>query len=597
MAIIEKEDFSGIKRTIPGVYGKFQSPTSQAVNLDLNTLVIIGGADNAPYYGDTTKSFEERYITVGSFQDAKNILKGGELLEAVNLAKSPAKDTEKPVFNLSKGASLYKLVNINPNVAATITLDSTKATNTHTITYGMPGTYGNKVRVRKILADKKIQVNTPDGSSESSVLEKKVFELTYTGDATTAILAIDSTGITVILTGQTDESTNLSVLFADYPRLGDAIEYINSQQGYVAIMLDVPSFELSNLDHIEAAEAIDVKLIKTIHADLYAEIQYIEGTGLGKFTTIATVRKPLADMTVFKFFSGGSIGTPSANDMKGAIDFSKTITGMFRNVLTSNISDLLYFKSACSDMIASGNETVGGCGGAVPTSEILSVRQANARQLAGYVKYGVSPFYAYDLNGIKKEYPGYMLAVLDNAISASVSPRISATHKYLSPVLDTSEVLSRDIGGDLEKTIQAGGLAISRKSQSQPFWIERSITTESALNPIKTDSATFAGALTSVKTIRERLEPLIGMSTVDKNAKVQGVTEQDLIREFDSALQYLMEQGFLVGSELLGITPFDEEYKLRLDGDAVYVEMKGRSFSVINFIFFLIGLEEIQGTV
>lgn len=594
MTVIAKEDFSGIKRVIPGVYGKFESANTPVEGLDLNTLILIGQADNAPYYGDTAKEFSERYITVSSFADAKKIMKGGELLEAVNIASSPAKDTDKPSFAFSRGPKLYKLININPNIASTLSVLSTSG-GTHTIEYGVAGNYGNKVRMRKILADKKIQVATPDGITESPSLDKKAFNITYIGDATTAILTIDATGITVTLAGdQTDGSLDLSVPVSEFSRIGDAIDFINSQSGYVATLLDIPDFKVEDLDHVEAAEAIDIKTIYTAKADLYTEIQFFEGTGLGEFTTIAAVRKPIADMPVYQFFSGGAIGTPAADDMKNAIDFASSLSGMFRNILSSSTSDHLYFKTVVARMISAGNETLGGCGGALPASENLATRQLNARAIGGYLKYGISPFYHFDLNGTKKLYPGYMLAVLDNAISASVSPRLSATHKSLWNVIGTNEVLNPS---DVEQCINAGGLVITQKNQNSPWWIERSVTTEVAMNSIKSDSATYAGALTCIKIIRERLEPLVGLSTVDKSARVQGVTEQDMVLQFEGGLAYLVEQGFLVGSDLLGIKPYDQNFKIRIDGDAWYVEMKGRSFSVINFVFFMLGLEELKGTV
>jgi organic hydroperoxide reductase OsmC/OhrA len=43
------------------------------------------------------------------------------------------------------------------------------------------------------------------------------FSITYSGDATTALLNITSTGLTVTLTGQTDGSVNLNLPFATYP--------------------------------------------------------------------------------------------------------------------------------------------------------------------------------------------------------------------------------------------------------------------------------------------------------------------------------------------------------------------------------------------
>ena len=61
----------------------------------------------------------------------------------------------------------------------------------------------------------------------------KVFHLKYTGNATSATMAVTATEITVTLVGQTDGSLDLVVPFATYSTATQAADYINTRQGYV----------------------------------------------------------------------------------------------------------------------------------------------------------------------------------------------------------------------------------------------------------------------------------------------------------------------------------------------------------------------------
>lgn len=59
------------------------------------------------------------------------------------------------------------------------------------------------------------------------------FDVKYTGDASTAVLAVTATELTITLAGdQTDGSVSLSLSFATYPTVKEISEYIQSQDGY-----------------------------------------------------------------------------------------------------------------------------------------------------------------------------------------------------------------------------------------------------------------------------------------------------------------------------------------------------------------------------
>lgn len=60
----------------------------------------------------------------------------------------------------------------------------------------------------------------------------KAFNLIYTGDATSATLAVTATELTVTLVGQTDGSQDLSLSFASFPTVQKISTEIESQDGY-----------------------------------------------------------------------------------------------------------------------------------------------------------------------------------------------------------------------------------------------------------------------------------------------------------------------------------------------------------------------------
>lgn len=62
----------------------------------------------------------------------------------------------------------------------------------------------------------------------------QAISIQYAGNATSALMTVNSTGLTVTLAGQTDGSQSLNLLFSDYPTVTALLAAISAAQGYTA---------------------------------------------------------------------------------------------------------------------------------------------------------------------------------------------------------------------------------------------------------------------------------------------------------------------------------------------------------------------------
>lgn len=593
MGVLGKQ-FEGRSFVRPGARGRFRAKDQlPGDSIDLFTQLIIGQADNGVDCNNANLPDDERYYIFYSYEEAKSVLGGGELLEAIFLADSPSSESD-----FAGGPQRFLALNTRANTAASASILSQKIGQSHTLTYPIPGPKGKKVRFRKTVATKTIEIGDNEGILTSPILEQKVLSVSYSGNASSAILTVTASALIVTLAGQSDGSLTLTVPFADYPTAIEAVDYINSIPFYTASMLSNANFAMTNLDHVEASEAVSAKApaIATVYADLWAEKTWIESTGFALFTTAATVKKPFANNSIFTYFTtGGTTGAEGATAVKDAITFAKKIPAMYRNILASTLSDKTHFKTACFDMISpdGGKETMGGCGGDL--TQAVDARREEARTVGVYwMNYGLEKFVYFGLDGNQKTYPGYMLSVIDNAISASNSPRHSPTWKNLN-ILKSAENLIDPVR---DACIRDGALVLTKNPVSGAWVIERSVTTERKDNIILNEKNSVAVALTMVRELREGFNSqFIGRSTVDENAKVQGVTIPDVKGYVETKMQSFVEKGYLVGSAALGVEAFNRDFVVEVDGDTWYFRsIDGTVISPVNFIFYILSLDTLKGS-
>jgi len=592
MGVIGKQ-FGGRSHVRPGSRGQFRTPRQiPGIGEELFTQLIIGTSKNGPNCLDSSLELEKRVIQVSNFEQAKKIMRDGELLEAVYLADSPSNDDR-----FANGPQKFILLNINANTKAYADFDTTSENvGVHRLSYPIAGPFGKKIRVKKN-SDKTILIGDSDGTETSPVLESILFSIHYIGDGATATIVINSTGLTTTLSSPTDGSSNLDIPFAEFPTVGEIVDYINSQPGYVAELVGNPGFLSTELDHIESTEAVNIKASPiSIFADLAMEISWIESTGYAEFTTVHSTRKPL-EPTVTPIFlaQGGSSGAPGATAIKDAIDFAKNFKAFYRNLLGGNLSDKLYFKSVSQELISTSGLTETFSGVGADLTQTLSERKTEAQTLGCYwTNYGLEKFYYFGLDGKEKIYPGYMLAVIDNAISAGAMPRETPTWKPLSTVLRSAEIIE-----DKDAIIRAGALCLDKNPEDGSMIILRSITTERKDNIVLNEKSSVLAAMYMVKRLRVGFNAqFIGEVPADQRAtKVQGVTIPDVIGYVEKQLEDFVQTGFLIGSEELSQAAFKENFGIRIDGDTWYfTDLEGNVVLPINFIFYLMTLNPLRGT-
>lgn len=588
-------EFLGRFYVIPGARGTFRAKTTGGItNDDLTTQILIGSSSNGNYFANTNLTQSEKVMEFANFEDAYSVLGTGDLADAVKACFPPSRDAR------FVGPQVVKCICVNENTAASLTAASNYVGVSHTVSAAIPGTKGNALRFKFSNSGTVISYGDSTGITTTQPIDADEMTIQYTGDGTTATIEINATGLNTTISGQTDGSLSLALTWEDYPTLGDLVDYISSQTGYSATVISSPDFLTPNLDHILIAEAQDIKAAALTVTGLYfAQKTIIESNGLFSITQ-GTSQKPFDDNASYQYLTGGATGTATTQDFLDAIDFIKETKeqGFFINVLTTNSA----VAARLADFAQWGNSPDGSremfTGWGVDTTLTYDERLDLAKGInSEYMAVGLVPWTMYRADGVtEKEFPGWMIAVIHNAMKASTNMRETPTYKDLNGI-EAPEVLS-DI--QIKKGISAGGLVIDRKPNKGPFKITRAVTSYQKANLILNESSTVCTALAMVKYLREQLEAnFLGEVPVDPDANNAALTDSDIRNFVDNLIRvdFIQRFGYLTRNIYTGEGAFDFNYTIQRDGDIIYFEFpNGNIVSPINFMFFLLNLDVVKGS-
>ena len=583
--------FEGKNFIIPGSRAAFRAkPQNTGVNADLNTIILIGTSANGWDCNNTTLPKDLRVMEFYSFDEAKGILGSGDLLDAIKVAFSPSRTVG------FSGVSRIKALNINPNVQASDTFQSVDVPTTHTIKAIVPGTLGNNVRVKVSSSGGIVEVGSIEGITKSSDLNISDLQIVYTGNATTANLTWDGTTFAVSLLGQTDGTLGLSTTWQATPTIGDLINYINNQNGYVATLLSSTDLLTKNLDYIVGSVTLVGAVPVILKSVLFRQMAFLVNSQLAELTP-GSQKVPLADMAAFKYLKNGVTGVGVTGDYIDAIDLCESVTGFYRNVLTSTFSVATYLADHCAKMVSpeGSNETFGGAGAA--NTDAYATRLANAKTLnSPWMCYGVNSLVTYQADGVtEKTYDGWMLAVYHNAIKASANPRQAATNKVLN-ILRTDEELTPTQLINAEKS---GCLTISKNPNGE-YILLHGLTTYQGNNLIYNLSQTIVTALALINDLRNSLWLEFGGRTPTDPDNLDKEFDDADIREFvDNKfdIDYIQNFGWLSRNVYTGEAAYDPNYTITRDGNVIYFNFPdGKIVSSIDYIFSLLNLDLIKGS-
>ncbi|TGM87876.1 hypothetical protein, partial [Leptospira licerasiae] len=399
----------------------------------------------------------------------------------------------------------------------------------------------------------------------------------------------------------TDGSVSITAKIQDYPTLFALSEFINSKVGYSCKILSQPDRKTETLDHILATDSLDIKgSPKVLNSLLTQQEKYFKGQGLAEIKA-GPVRKPIADMANYKYLSGGSTGVPSLTNWLDAIDLvfdTEVAKGFYVNVCTDLEPVRLYLadKLARSNSPDGSDERFGGAGldSTKPIEDrIEDIKNTNSE----FLTLGFSPVTTRMADRItNKTYPGWMIAVIHNAIKAAANVRESPTNKDLN-IIDVPEKLTKT---QISKVIRAGGLIVTRKPNNGPFKIEFALTSYQAENLILNQTSTVCTALALVKDLREWLDSTFtGEVPTDPSALGTNLSDADLKTAIVERFRfvYVVRLGWLTRNIYTGTVAFDENFVIRADGDVRYfIFSDGTMVSPLNYMFFLLSLDVVRGT-
>lgn len=592
-------EFLGRLYFSPGTRGAFRAkPQPTGLSPDFTTLIIVGASQNGWSFTDSSLRLDQRVMEFGNAEEAVSVLgkSGGDLMDAIANCFPPSQD------NRFMGPQLIKAINVSTNIPAFANVETVLLGNQLHVKAIVPGVRGNTIRFRVSNGGTVVQVGDASDVSTSPNLESPEVSIAYLGDATTAILTIDNTEFKVELSGdQTDGTATLTIPVTDYKTVGELVDFVNSKPGYQAIVLSRPDRKTDYLDHITVAEAVDVKSPVICNALFYEQQRYLRSSGLADIEIPSgKVKKPLGDMLTFTYLSGGSSSNPSPSDWINAIDFvyDKKVEGFFLSLCTDSLPAALHL----ADKIALGNspdgsfEKIGTSG--LDTETTIAERIDDLKLVnSEYVAMGFSPVIVRRADRVEnKQFSGWMIGVIHNAVKASANLRETPTNKDLN-IIECPEIYK---DSDLRKIVQSGGMVVDRKPNRGPWKIHFALTTYQKENIILNQTSIVSTALGLVKDFREWCDStFLAEVPTDPDAIGSGLTDADIRSAVDNRFRdvYIAQYGWLTRNIYTGEDAFDSRYSIRRDGDAIYfIFPNGNLVSPINFMFFLMNLDVVRGS-
>lgn len=148
--------------------------------------------------------------------------------------------------------------------------------------------------------------------------------VTYIGDAGTATITVNATGITTALSGQTDGSANLNIPFVQYKSVQDIVNFINAQFKYSATAVSVNPFADLGVD-LDYMTGTNLLSTVTLFGKLMDVVNWINQNS-SLVTATRVVNGPAAPYaTVQAYLAGGIRGTSNNTNWQDSFNLMGTV--------------------------------------------------------------------------------------------------------------------------------------------------------------------------------------------------------------------------------------------------------------------------------
>lgn len=507
--------FNGQRLVTPTTASAVNDDAMQSQNLTVgNALAIVG---------KSTGGKPKTALAFGSPEQARRVLRSGELLDAVMKAFDPSDDTGAP--------STVYAVRVNPAIQSALALKDAADATVINLTSANYGQADNLIKVKVengAISGKTVSVSYGTDYLHGDNIGRAAFSVRYTGSETTAVMSVAADKLT--LTAGTGSA--VEILFSAFGTVAAVVDKINSLGGYTAQVLD-RSDNMAALNGLDFVTSQDVKTAAyTVRADLQAIIDWFNSVAFEyvKASRPDAVGKVPANIP-YTFLTGGTDGNTVTTDWYDAL------------VALQN-KDVQWVSAASSDPavhalidthvdFASGTlrrERRAILGTALGTTDAQALEAAKAlnSKRTSLVHIG---HYAYDLSGKLVLRAPYMTAALIAAGFAGSNPGTPMTNKSLKV-----QGLERDLLNptDTDELLLGGVMPVENTDTG--YKVTQSITTWLGDEKYNNREQSCGAALDfTVRNVREALDPLRGQKQtpllMSRAAGVAKTTLTQLARE------------------------------------------------------------------
>ncbi|WP_288075275.1 phage tail sheath subtilisin-like domain-containing protein [Pseudomonas sp.] len=482
--------FNGQRLVTPVTASAVNDDAMQSQNLTVgNALAIVGKA---------TGGKPKTALAFGSPEQARRVLRSGELLDAVMAAFDPSDDTGAP--------STVYAVRVNPALQASLALKGAANATVINLTSANYGLSDNQIKVKVetgALSGKTISVAYGTDYLHGDNIGRAAFSVQYTGAEATAKLSVAADKLT-LTAGATPA---VEIAFADFATVASVVDKINSLGGYTAEVLE-RSDNQATLNGLDFVTDQDVKTaVYTVRADLQAIIDWFNNVAF----EYVTAARPDAVGTLpvnvpYTFLTGGTDGNTITTDW-------------YDGLVALQNRDVQWVAAATGDAaihalvdthvdFASGTlrrerRAILGTGLATTDAQALSAAKALNSKRTSLVHIG---HYKYAINGKLELRPAYMTAALIAAGFAGSNPGTPLTNKSLKV-----QGLERDLLNptDTDELLLGGVLPVENTDSG--YKVTQSITTWLGDEKYNNREQSCGAALDfTVRNVREALDVLRG---------------------------------------------------------------------------------------
>lgn len=508
-------------------------------------------------------------IRLGGPQQAREILRGGEGLKAVEKAFDPSAQTGAPAEVI--------FVRVNPAVQAGLMLKDAGAANVIELDSTDYGIYTNQIKVKiEAATNRGFKLSTQLGNAYyiDDDIFRDAFEVRYIGAEASGVMTID--GDEVLL--QAPSGTTVATLDLNaFPTIQQLVDRINAVAGFSASVLDGNGNKLA-LNGLDYVTAQDVKTTTyTVKADLQAAVDWFNGQGEGFVTAkrVAGVGKVPAPID-WTYLTGGSDGVVTNAEWASAYDDVLQATDVQWVVPLSSDSSIHAMNDSHVAYMSNvaRMERRGICGTATGTTDLQAIAAAKAlnSDRTSLVHLG---FYDFNAAGALTLYEPYILAAMIAGAFAGSNPGTALTNKALK-----LRGLERKLRNptDTDQLIKGGVLAV--EDTATGYKVVQSITTWLINDNYNRVEISTGVALDFVaRNVRNALDVLRG-------EKGNPIVLSRAVNIAESTLRELARQepqgpGVLAGDEA---SPPYKNITASLEGDVLRVEFQCSPVIPVNYI-------------